>query len=63
MLMVRDPSVVSRAELIEHCWDEVADPASNVVDVIIGQLRRKLGEPVVITTVRGAGYRLVPSGA
>jgi DNA-binding response OmpR family regulator len=63
MLMVRDPAVVGRTELIEHCWDEVADPASNVVDVIIAQLRRKLGDPPVIVTVRGAGYRLVPAGA
>ncbi|GIG56807.1 transcriptional regulatory protein CutR [Longispora fulva] len=57
-LLARHPSVVSRAELIEHCWDEVADPASNVVDVIIAQLRRKLGEPLAIATVRGAGYGL-----
>jgi len=59
MLMTRDPAVVSRTDLIEHCWDELADPASNVVDVIVGQLRRKLGEPAVIATVRGAGYRLL----
>ena len=59
MLMARDPAVVSRTDLIEHCWDELADPASNVVDVIVGQLRRKLGEPAVIATVRGAGYRLL----
>ncbi|MFV2103563.1 winged helix-turn-helix domain-containing protein [Micromonospora sp. LOL_024] len=58
MLSIHHPSVVSRSELIEHCWDEMADPASNVVDVIIAQLRRKLGEPQIITTVRGAGYRL-----
>jgi DNA-binding response OmpR family regulator len=57
-LLTRHPSVVRRAELIEHCWDEQADPASNVVDVIIGQLRRKLGAPPVIVTVRGAGYLL-----
>ncbi|MBX7267412.1 response regulator transcription factor [Micromonospora sp. Llam7] len=62
MLMIRDPAVVSRSELIEHCWDEMADPASNVVDVIIAQLRRKLGEPQIITTVRGAGYRLATQG-
>lgn len=59
MLMARDPAVVSRTDLIEHCWDELADPASNVVDVIVGQLRRKLGDPAVIATVRGAGYRLL----
>ena len=55
-LLARHPSVVRRAELIEHCWDEQADPASNVVDVIIGQLRRKLGAPPIIVTVRGSGY-------
>ena len=57
-LLARHPAVVRRSELIEHCWDEQADPASNVVDVIIGQLRRKLGAPPVIVTVRGAGYLL-----
>lgn len=55
-LLSRHPSVVSRSDLLEHCWDEQADPASNVVDVVIGQLRRKLGEPPLILTVRGAGY-------
>lgn len=58
MLLTRYPSVVSRTALIEHCWDEAADPSSNVVDVIIGQLRRKLGDPPLIVTVRGAGYAL-----
>jgi two-component system copper resistance phosphate regulon response regulator CusR len=48
--------VVSRTELIEHCWDEYADPMSNVVDVRIRLLRRKLGQPAQIHTVRGAGY-------
>ncbi|MFI2710500.1 winged helix-turn-helix domain-containing protein [Micromonospora sp. NPDC018662] len=57
-LMVRHPTVVSRTELIEHCWDEMADPTSNVVDVVVARLRRKLGAPTVIATVRGAGYRL-----
>ncbi|MGL4176710.1 MAG: response regulator transcription factor [Dermatophilaceae bacterium] len=48
--------VVSRSELVEHCWDEFADPASNVVDVRIRLLRSKIGEPPLIHTVRGAGY-------
>ncbi|MFI6244498.1 winged helix-turn-helix domain-containing protein [Micromonospora sp. NPDC050795] len=60
-LMMRHPSVVSRTELIEHCWDEMADPVSNVVDVIIAQLRRKLGAPAVIATVRGVGYQMAPA--
>jgi DNA-binding response OmpR family regulator len=55
LLMVRAGQVVSRTDLIEHCWDAQADPVSNVVDAVIAQLRRKLGPPV-ISTVRGAGY-------
>ncbi len=50
--------VVSRAELIEHCWDDAHDPMSNVVDVHVGSLRRKLGRPSPIRTVRGAGFVL-----
>jgi len=56
ILLYRRPAVVSRADLIEHCWDEQADPASNVVDVVVAQLRRKLADPPLIVTVRGAGY-------
>lgn len=52
-------AVVSRSELIERCWDELTEPMSNVVDVLIGQLRRRLGAPDPIETVRGVGYRLV----
>lgn len=55
LLAVRAGQVVSRTDLIEHCWDEQADPVSNVVDAVIAQLRRKLGAPV-ISTVRGAGF-------
>ncbi|GAB4061196.1 response regulator transcription factor [Catellatospora paridis] len=62
MLLVRRPAVVTRADLFEHCWDEQADPTSNVVDVVVGQLRRKLGDPPVITTVRGTGYRVDLAG-
>jgi DNA-binding response OmpR family regulator len=56
LLVVRAGQVVSRTDLIEHCWDELADPLSNVVDAVIAQLRRKLGPPVMIDTARGAGY-------
>ncbi|GGM78446.1 response regulator [Dactylosporangium sucinum] len=56
-LLSRSPAAVSRADLREHCWDEQADPMSNVVDVVVTQLRRKLGRPEVIHTVRGFGYR------
>lgn len=56
LLVVRAGQVVSRTELIEHCWDELTDPMSNVVDAVIAQLRRKLGPPIIIGTVCGAGY-------
>ncbi|MEV4133765.1 response regulator transcription factor [Dactylosporangium sp. NPDC049742] len=49
---------VSRQELISYAWDEMADPASNVLDVVVAQLRRKLRDPPLIHTVRGTGYRI-----
>ncbi|MEU6237470.1 response regulator transcription factor [Kitasatospora sp. NPDC047058] len=58
VLMLRAGEVVTRTDLIERCWDEQTEPLSNVVDVLIGQLRRKLGPPELISTVRGVGYRL-----
>jgi two-component system copper resistance phosphate regulon response regulator CusR len=58
LLAIDAGSVVTRTELIEHCWDEMAEPASNVVDVVIAQLRRKLGAPPLIETVRGVGFTI-----
>lgn len=58
LLLARPEQAVPRAELIEHCWDSSADPMSNVVDVVVKRLRRKLGEPALIHAVRGVGYRL-----
>ena len=49
--------VLSRQELLSMAWDINFDPNTNLVDVYVGYLRRKIGEPT-ITTVRGAGYRL-----
>jgi DNA-binding response OmpR family regulator len=57
-LVIRPEQAVTRAELIEHCWDAEADPMSNVVDVVVKRLRRKLGAPELIHTIRGRGYRL-----
>ncbi|MBB4688370.1 response regulator transcription factor [Amycolatopsis jiangsuensis] len=57
-LAVRPGQAVSRTDLIEHCWDESADPMSNVVDAVVKRLRRKLREPNLIHAVRGHGYRL-----
>ena len=51
-------AVVSAEELLEHVWDAHADPFSNTVAVTVARLRRKLGEPPLIQTVVGAGYRL-----
>jgi DNA-binding response OmpR family regulator len=57
-LMLRAGEAVTRGELLEHCWDEMSDPASNVVDVVIRHLRRKLGPPDLIDSLRGVGYRI-----
>ncbi len=58
LLASRVGAVVSRADLVEHCWDEHFDPMSNTVDVHIASLRRKLGKPTPIRTVPKAGYVL-----
>ncbi|HVV08994.1 response regulator transcription factor [Amycolatopsis sp.] len=57
-LLSRPEQAVGRAEVMEHCWDELADPSSNVVDAVVKRLRRKLREPELIHAVRGFGYRL-----
>jgi two-component system, OmpR family, response regulator len=49
-------SPVPRRELIAAAWDELVPPGSNVLDVLVAQLRRKLGDPPVVHTVRGVGY-------
>lgn len=58
MLLAADGNVVSAEELLEHVWDASADPFSNVVSVTMARLRRKLGEPPLIETVVGRGYRI-----
>jgi DNA-binding response OmpR family regulator len=57
-LMRADGTVVSAEQLLERAWDEHVDPFTNVVRVTVMKLRRKLGEPAVIETVAGVGYRL-----
>src|SRR3954468_14526967 len=58
-LIASDGALVSAEELMERVWDDKLDPFSNIVRVTILTLRRKLGDPAVIETVPGAGYRLV----
>jgi DNA-binding response OmpR family regulator len=53
-----DGATVSAEELLEHVWDAHADPFSNTVAVTVGRLRRKLGDPPLVETVVGVGYRL-----
>ena len=59
-IFLRNPGhVLSREQLLDHVWGFDFDPGSNVVDVYVGYLRRKLG-PAAISTVRGVGYRFTP---
>jgi two-component system OmpR family response regulator len=51
--------VVSRSELLDHVYERGLDPDSNVIDVLIGRVRRKIGAER-IETVRGRGFRLRP---
>jgi DNA-binding response OmpR family regulator len=58
VLMRAEGAVVSAEDLLEKAWDEHADPFTNAVRVAVMTLRRKLGDPPVIETVPGAGYRI-----
>ena len=63
--MLHPGQVVSKMELNEHLYDEDADPDSNVIEVIVGRLRRKLdpeGDWQPIETLRGRGYRFRQDG-
>ncbi len=58
-LLLRNPhQVVSRSQALEHVWGGVAAATLNVVDRYISYLRRKLGDPPLIQTVRGVGFML-----
>jgi DNA-binding response OmpR family regulator len=58
MLVAADGAVVSAEVLLEHVWDGNLDPFSNIVSVTMTRLRRKLGDPPLIETVVGKGYRM-----
>jgi DNA-binding response OmpR family regulator len=55
-LASRSGRVVERREIMDACWDEAHEPLSNVDEVLVASLRRKLGKPSPIRTIRGAGY-------
>jgi len=57
-LMTRAGQVLSQETLLEHVWDEAADPFTNTVRMTLSNLRKKLGDPPVINTVPGRGYAL-----
>jgi len=62
--MAHVDEVLSQEHLLEHVWDEHADPFTNTVRVTVGTLRRKLsddGESQLIETVIGSGYRMIES--
>jgi DNA-binding response OmpR family regulator len=58
VLVSADGAVVSAEQLLERVWDEHADPFTNTVSVTILRLRRKLGDPPLVETVIGGGYRI-----
>jgi DNA-binding response OmpR family regulator len=58
LLLAADGAVVSAEELLDHVWDANVDPFSNIVSVTMTRLRRKLGDPPLIETVVGKGYRM-----
>ena len=58
LLLSADGAVVSAEDLLEHVWDSAVDPFSNIVSVTMTRLRRKLGDPPVVETVIGRGYRV-----
>ncbi|MDR0593890.1 MAG: response regulator transcription factor, partial [Bifidobacteriaceae bacterium] len=60
VLVEAEGGVISAEELLERAWDENADPFTNAVRITVSALRKRLGEPQLITTVPGVGYRIDP---
>ena len=58
VLVAADGGVVSAEDLLERAWDEHADPLTNAVRITVSALRKRLGEPWIIATVPGVGYRI-----
>jgi two-component system response regulator VanR len=62
VLVAAQGGVVSAEELLERAWDENADPFTNAVRITVSALRKRLGEPWLIATVPGVGYRIATDG-
>jgi len=60
-LLRASPAGLTQEKLLEQAWDENADPFTTTVKVTIGRLRRKLGDPDIIKTTPGIGYRIATS--
>src|SRR5215470_5667676 len=58
VLVAAEGGVVSAEELLKRAWDENADPFTNAVRITVSGLRKRLGEPAIIATVAGVGYRI-----
>ena len=58
VLIAAEGGVVSAEELLKRGWDENADPFTNAVRITVSALRKRLGEPGIIATVAGVGYRI-----
>ena len=58
VLVTAHGGVLSAEELLERAWDENADPFTNAVRITVSALRKRLGQPPLITTVPGVGYRI-----
>jgi two-component system, OmpR family, response regulator VanR len=58
VLVAAEGGVVSAEALLERAWDENADPFTNAVRITVSGLRKRLGEPQIIATVPGVGYRI-----
>src|SRR6478752_7131629 len=58
VLVAAEGGVVSSEELLQRAWDENADPFTNAVRITVSGLRKRLGEPWLISTVAGVGYRI-----
>ena len=62
MLVTAAGGVTSTQELLEKAWDQHADPFTNAVRITVSTLRKRLGDPALIETVPGVGYRIDVAG-